>query len=55
MERVKRHYRRVEEFEDSRIGRITMWVNDLFSVKSKSTAIKSKDRVEVSADRILLG
>jgi hypothetical protein len=55
MERVKRHYRRVEELEDSRIGRVTMWVNDLFSIKSKSTAIKSKDRVEVNADRILLG
>ena len=55
MERLKRHYRRVEEFEDSRIGRVTLWVNDLFSVKSKSTSIKAKDRVEVNADRILLG
>ena len=55
IDRFKRHYRRIEEFEDSRIGRVTLWVGDLFSVNSRSTALKSKDRVEVDADRILLG
>ncbi len=55
MERCRRYYRRVDDFEDVRAGRIRLWVRDLFAVKSKSTAIKSEDRIKLDADKILLG
>ena len=55
IERCRRYYRRTDEFEDVRAGRIRLWVKDLFKVKSKTTDIKSEDRVKVDADKILLG
>ena len=55
MQRVVRHYRRIQDFEDSRVGRFNLMVNSLFSVKSKSASIKAKDKVKVDGDRILLG
>ena len=55
MERINRRYVRVEEFEDMRIGRLQMWVKDLFSVKSKNASLKSKDRIKLDADSIHLG
>ena len=55
MERFKRSYRRVEDFEDARIGRMHLWIKGLFAVDSESAEIKSSDKVRVEADKILLG
>lgn len=55
MERVARHYRRVSEFEDARIGRMQLWIKGLFGVKSESASIHSEEQVKVEADKILLG
>ncbi len=55
LDRFRRHYRRVADFEDSRIGRLHCWVKDAFSLRSKSTSIQSKGRVQIDGDRIELG
>lgn len=55
IDRLGRRYTRVSEFEDVQSGRIRMLVKDFFTIRSRSTSIKSKDRVEMDADQILLG
>lgn len=55
MQHFKRLYRRIDEFEDSLIGRASLRIKQQFSINSKSVSIRSKDRVKVDADKILLG
>ena len=55
VQRIKRSYRQVEEFEESRLGRIRMVVKGLFAVSSRRAAIQSEDAVSIDADKINLG
>lgn len=55
IDRLGRRHTRVEEVEDAQVGRVRLLVKDLFSMRSRSTSIISKDKVELDADQILLG
>ena len=54
-EKAKRVFRRIEEFEDTRAGRMRVWIKDHFSVQSKSASIKARERLKMDGDKILLG
>ncbi len=54
-DRFKRHYRRIDEFEDSAVGRVRLRVKKLFSLHSKSATIQAEERVKMDADKIILG
>ena len=55
IDRLGRRYTRVEEFEDAQMGRMRLLVKDLLTVRSRSTAVKARDRVELDAEKILIG
>jgi len=55
IQRVKRSYRTVEEFEESRIGRLRLLIRKSFFLASKDSHIVAKDVVKVNGGKILLG
>ncbi len=55
VQRFKRSYRRVDELEESKIGRMRCLIKDLFYVRSKNTTLKSEKRVKVDGKKIMLG
>ena len=55
VQKIKRSYRQVEEFEQSRIGRLRYIIRDLFSISSKNTNIQSEKHVNIDAEKINLG
>jgi len=54
-QRLKRSYRFVEEFEESKIGRLRLLVKNVFSVRSKNSTIKAEKTVKVDGEKIYLG
>lgn len=55
IQKVKRSYRTVEEFEESKIGRLRCLVKGMFFVKSEKTTLLSEKAVKIDGDKILLG
>lgn len=55
LERLKRSYRQVEHFEEKRIGRWRVLVEDIFHLSSRDTTLKAEDQVKIDAEKIHLG
>jgi hypothetical protein len=55
IQKVKRSYRTVEEFEESKIGRLRYLVKGIFFVKSEKTTMLSEKAVKIDGEKILLG
>ena len=53
--RVKRSYRRIEEFEETKAGRLRLLVKELFHLGSKNTMIGAEEKIKMDADKIHLG
>ena len=55
IQKLIRSYRTVEEFEESKIGRLRYLVRELCSIKSKKTAITSEETTKINGSKIMLG
>lgn len=55
IQKVKRSYRRVDDLEESKIGRVRCLVKDLFYVRSGNASIKSQNKVKIDGKKIKLG
>ncbi|MBN2688564.1 MAG: DUF3540 domain-containing protein [Deltaproteobacteria bacterium] len=55
IQKVKRCYRDVEDFEETRIGRVRYLVKGMFSLRAKNTVIESEEAVRIDGDKIYLG
>jgi hypothetical protein len=55
IQKLIRSYRFVEEFEESKIGRLRYLVKGLCSITSKKTAIISEESVKIDGSKIMLG
>ncbi|HUU30240.1 MAG TPA: DUF3540 domain-containing protein [archaeon] len=55
IQKLRRSYRTVEEFEESKIGRLRCIVNGMFFLKSKSTTVLAEKAVKMDGQKILLG
>ncbi|MCE5248703.1 DUF3540 domain-containing protein [bacterium] len=55
VQRISRCYRTVDEFEESRIGRLRLLVRGKFFLASKDTHIRAEEVVKVNGEKILLG
>ena len=55
IQRLIRSYRCVEEFEESKIGRLRYLVKGMCTIKSKKTAIISDESVKIDGSKIMLG
>lgn len=55
IQRLIRSYRFVDEFEESKIGRLRYLVKEMCSIKSKRTAITSEETVKIDGSKIMLG
>jgi len=55
IQKLIRSYRFVEEFEESKIGRLRYLVKELCSIRSKKTAITSEETVKIDGSKIMLG
>jgi hypothetical protein len=55
IQKVKRCYRDVEDFEETRIGRVRYLVKGMFSLQAKNTVIESEEAVRIDGDKIYLG
>ena len=45
----------VEDFEESKIGRLRLMVKGMFSVQSKDATIKAEKAVKVDGEKIYIG
>jgi hypothetical protein len=54
-QRCKRLYKEVEDFEESRVGRLRQIVRRTFSLRARQADIKAEERVKIDGDRIHLG
>lgn len=55
VQRVKRCYRDVEDFEETRIGRARYLVKGMFSLRAKNSVIESDEAVRIDGEKIYLG
>ena len=55
IQKVKRSYRTVDEFEESKIGRLRLLVSNRFFLKSKNTTVLADETVKMDGKKILLG
>lgn len=55
LQRLTRSYRRIRDFEDSRIGRWRCVVQELFSVHARDSHLISDKRTKIDAEKISLG
>jgi len=55
VQRISRCYRTVEEFEESRIGRLRLLIREKFFLASKDAHIRAEEVVKVNGEKILLG
>lgn len=55
IQKLKRSYRTVDEFEESKIGRLRILVNNRFFLKSKNTTVLADETVKLDGKKILLG
>jgi hypothetical protein len=55
VQRMKRCYRTVEDFEENTVGRLRVMIKGRLFVKSKNTAVVADETVKVNGDKILLG
>ncbi|MFH1134507.1 MAG: DUF3540 domain-containing protein [Pseudomonadota bacterium] len=55
IERVQRSYRQVEEFEETKVGRLRLLVRDLFFLGSRNTTLKSEEQTKIDGEKIQLG
>lgn len=55
VQKVKRSYRDVEDFEETRIGRARYLVKGMFSLRAKNTVIKTEETVRIDGEKIYLG
>ncbi|MDK2957169.1 MAG: hypothetical protein PWQ57_2665 [Desulfovibrionales bacterium] len=54
-QRCKRLYKNVEDFEESRVGRLRQLVRRTFTLRANQADIKAEDRVKIDGERIHLG
>jgi len=55
VQRLKRCYRTVEEFEESKIGRLRCLIQKNFFLRSQNAAVMADEVVKVNGEKILLG
>ncbi len=55
IQRVKRLYRDVADFEESRIGRLRQMIGRTFSLHAKQAEIVAEERVKIDGEKIHLG
>ena len=55
IQKCKRCYRTVEEFEENRIGRLRLMVKNSFFLKSKKASVRAEEDVRIDGEKILLG
>ena len=55
IERIGRLYRRVLEFEESKVSRMRLLVEGLFFLSAKNSSIRSEERIKIDAEKIHLG
>jgi len=55
VERLDRSYRRIRDFEETRIGRVRMVVEGLFQLTAKNANMKAEKRLKMDAEKIHLG
>jgi hypothetical protein len=55
IQRLIRSYRTVEDFEESKIGRLRCLVKGTFFTKSKKTILKSEGSAKIDAKKIMIG
>ena len=55
IQKLIRSYRTVEEFEESKIGRLRLLVREVCSIRSKKTAITSEETVKIDGSKIMFG
>lgn len=55
VERIDRSYRRIRDFEETRVGRVRMVVEGLFQLAAKNAHMKAEKRLKMDAEKIHLG